>query len=386
MSRVHPNKIAQWIEQNLISEEQGEAILKYENSAPSRPWVMYGFYGIGILAIVVGIISLVAANWMSIPKGVKIPTYLLLQLLATLFAIRWLPREGLVREALLAFSGLFYLAGIGLTAQIFNLHSEGWQGILFWLVLMLPCVLLAHTAVISRIWYIGYAIAAFLWYANNYTMAPDQYVKFLVMCALLIWVTVVGDLGQSLFPRVRHFFAVGYRTSLFFLVTIGSIIANVLWVDLRHRTYDELARIYLLIPWLPLALLIFFVALNPARNTKTRQYFVTTYLLLGIFATLPLFIDPQLLPKIVKQIVGCLGFLAVWLNIALAAASSKHKRLFDLASLCIAARIIVVYFEVFGSLTTTGIGLIVSGVFILSVVYFWHRSKPLLSELAEDTA
>jgi uncharacterized membrane protein len=386
MSKVSPQKISHWVEKDLISAEQAEAILAYENSAVSRPWMLYGFYGIGILAIVVGSISLVAANWMSIPEQIKIPSYLILQFAATLFAIRNLNSPGILRELSLAFTALFFLAGIGLTAQIFNLHSEGWQGILFWLLLMLPSVLLAHTAITSRIWYAGYATAVALWYSNNHSMVPDETVKFLVLCSLLVWVTVVSDFGRSILPGVKHFFEVGYKTSLLFLILCGSIMCNVLWVELRHRTCEQLERVNLLIPWLPLAILIFLIFINPKRNYKTKQYFITTYSLIGILSTLPFFIDPHLMPSILKQLIGCAAFLAIWVNIALAAASARHKRLFDLASLCIAARVIVIYFEVFGSLTTTGIGLIVSGVFILFVVYVWHRSKPILSEIAEDVA
>lgn len=58
-----------------------------------------------------------------------------------------------------------------------------------------------------------------------------------------------------------------------------------------------------------------------------------------------------------------------------AAAAASMKRLFDIASFVIAARFIVIYFEVFGDLSTTGIGLIVSGAVILAVAFIWNRGR-----------
>ena len=46
-----------------------------------------------------------------------------------------------------------------------------------------------------------------------------------------------------------------------------------------------------------------------------------------------------------------------------------------MASLVIALRVVIVYFEVFGSLAMRGLGLIFSGIVILTISFMWHRFR-----------
>lgn len=101
---------------------------------------------------------------------------------------------------------------------------------------------------------------------------------------------------------------------------------------------------------------------------------VVLLLACGVFATLPLFFSNSS-QSLGTKIFGAAGFFCTWVLAAATAALAQRKRWFDLASLVIALRVVIVYFEVFGSLAMTGLGLIFSGIVILTIAFAWHRFR-----------
>lgn len=75
------------------------------------------------------------------------------------------------------------------------------------------------------------------------------------------------------------------------------------------------------------------------------------------------------------QLLPSFLFILFWL--AIASAFRNHKRIFDLSLAIIGIRFLYFYFDLFGSLTYTGFGLIISGLFIivLTIGYLKYRSK-----------
>ena len=77
-----------------------------------------------------------------------------------------------------------------------------------------------------------------------------------------------------------------------------------------------------------------------------------------------------------KDIASLWGFLLTmtvlgWLVVY--ALIKSRSKLMNLATALMAFRIFVVYLQVFGSLLSTGIGLIVSGVVLLLIIYVWRK-------------
>lgn len=75
------------------------------------------------------------------------------------------------------------------------------------------------------------------------------------------------------------------------------------------------------------------------------------------------------------QLLPSFLFLLFWL--AIASAFRNHKKIFDLSLAIIGIRFLFFYFDLFGSLTYTGFGLIISGLLIilLTIGYLKYRSK-----------
>ena len=65
-------QLAEWEKQGLITAEQSGGIIAYENSRHTVPWVIYSFIMLGVTVVAVGVISLVAANWSTIPAWLKL--------------------------------------------------------------------------------------------------------------------------------------------------------------------------------------------------------------------------------------------------------------------------------------------------------------------------
>lgn len=367
-------RLSAWVKNGLISEGQAEAILIYESQAGGRSWVSFGVVGIGVTAIATGVLSLVAANWESIPPSVKWINYLLVQALAGYLFLRQEKSQSVWREAfLLLFVALFW-AGIGLYAQIFNLEGEGWSACLFWLAVSLPAVALAKRALLPHLWTIMVGVTAVLWMSASWRYGQHEDARPFIIAAVPLalaatsfWTQALGLLSPQ-FKGAFTFWGIGtYSVAI-------TVLGNGLWEAQAKKISPETMR-YLLIPWgaLIAAMAGSLVRREPAK--VVRQLTALFLFLVGLYATVPLFIEYPYADKVTFQLIGAVGFIVVAGVGAYLAAVDHQKRLYEIATQLIALRFIVIYFQVFGTLSTTGVGLIFSGVVILGVAYFWNSWK-----------
>ena len=89
-----------------------------------------------------------------------------------------------------------------------------------------------------------------------------------------------------------------------------------------------------------------------------------------VLAYFPLLLSPGDL-----DFLGAIAFVLLWLCVAYVAHGIGDARLLNLATAVIGVRILIVYFEVFGSLFGTGIGLVIGGVLTLALVWLWIRLR-----------
>src|SRR5215467_6195211 len=104
-----------------------------------RPLWLWALSGMGALAIGLGVVAVVGANWEDIPGGVKLAADLLLTgLCAVLVFVAWRRDRAWPREigALLLFG--LVLASIALIGQVYQLQSDPWQALVLWLALCTP--------------------------------------------------------------------------------------------------------------------------------------------------------------------------------------------------------------------------------------------------------
>ena len=129
-----------------------------------RPIWLWALSGMGALAIGLGVVAVVAANWEEIPAGAKLAGDLLLTGLCAVFVfVAWQRDQAWPREigALLLFG--LVIGGIALIGQVYQLQSDPWQALVIWLVLSTPFLaLVAFTRLVGALWL---AAAVLTWFA-----------------------------------------------------------------------------------------------------------------------------------------------------------------------------------------------------------------------------
>lgn len=84
---MNERRLAAWVDAGLIDEPAAARIRAWE-AEHSRPLALWAVVGIGTLAIALGLISVVAANWDAIPAMVRLGLHFAL-LLAAAGALWW---------------------------------------------------------------------------------------------------------------------------------------------------------------------------------------------------------------------------------------------------------------------------------------------------------
>ena len=374
MSAKLKHKIASWVDQGFISPEQAELILAHEgrSSGSERPWTLYGIAGIGVTALVTGVISLVAANWDEIAPWVKLSGYFLVQAAVGYAFYRNAAKPGVVRETLLTLFAALFLAGIGLVAQLYNLHGDGWQALLMWVVITLPAVCLAHSWVLVHLWIATLFLTSVLWAGANPAAGISEFGRACVVATLPLLLIAIALWGEHVRPFNSHLRRAALGWGIAVVMLVGTPLANVLW----HAPTDEFRPhlTYLALPWTALVMAAAGAWYWPQVKRDVRLASVGLLVACGVFATLPLFFGDSSESLGIK-VLAAAGFFCTWVLAATTAAFAHRKRWFDLASLVIALRVVIVYFEVFGSLAMTGLGLIFSGIVILAIAFAWHRFR-----------
>jgi uncharacterized membrane protein len=353
-----------WRSAGLISAEQQQQIQRFEAAQPRKSWGVWGVLGIGVTAVATGVVSVIAANWDAIGDYTKLVCYFVLQagLSALLFGRRNTP--GHVRELLITGCALFVLAGIGLIGQVFHLRSDGWQGLLLWLTLILPLSLLAEGKLLPHLW-LGAAWATSWIWAESFRHLPEAS-RWWMACAVPVLFAAVGLLGSSASPLVR--FRSACRVWGFVgLCTAGSLLANITW---KEALRDSDALFGLAVFWGCSLLGVLAAQRKLGISATTRHWLIALFLITALGCSAPLLSSTWR-----SDVLGALFFLAIWSTAAGAAAAADQRRLFDLATVVVALRFVVIYFEVFGSLAATGFGLIASGGVIIGIALLWHRLR-----------
>ena len=147
---------AGWVKDNLISQDQAEAIcerygIDYHNAANHS----YGYavlVALGYLFIGLAIITLLSANWEDIPRAVRMLGLLILTAGTNLFALKQYQNGKESMSIGLFFLGaLFYGASIMLIAQIYHIDEHYPNGIFWWAMGILPLALLLQSSLLMML-------------------------------------------------------------------------------------------------------------------------------------------------------------------------------------------------------------------------------------------
>ena len=196
---------------------------------------------LGGAVIVVGVILLVAANWESIPGFVKIAGFLALLAGAHGGAlwIRWKEKPYPLTASALHFIGAgLVLAGVGLIAQVYNLHDRPPDGVLVWVIAIVPLAVLLESAPIA----VMSIVAVLVWghmegaFSGSPLEMPDSFAAH-IMLEIGLGVALFGFAG--LLRRRNETLAAALRVSGLVLVAALLYVCGFYryWSDNPHSSY-----------------------------------------------------------------------------------------------------------------------------------------------------
>jgi uncharacterized membrane protein len=375
------SKLVRWRDAGLIDEALRVKLAAFEE-AQRRP---IGLYTLGVLGggtIALGLVSIVAANWDAIPAALKLACDLLLgALLATATYTSAQRAKPLLTETLVTVFYGFTLASLALVGQIYQLDTPTYQALLVWSLATLPLVLLGSS----------------------------RYLAALFLCGLA---ATHGLSLEALFEHVARSAAISEANERN-LIASAAFASPLLYVPLARvrwlvQNRPEFSRTLTALAWTAVLLAglgLQFVWYEPIGPDATLSWSLVLTALCGAALAGAL---PRLYPEMPvparRTLAAILAF--GWLTLALGTSFARGSvdfvgatlqvawlglfawcslqlglpRVWNALTAAIALRVLVIYFEVFGSLLDTGVGLVTGGALTLVVAWFWRRKTQELAQ------
>lgn len=322
--------------------------------------------------MVLGAISLVAANWDQVPRLVKMAGDLVLVGLLGWGVLRAHERQQPLRvEALLLLLQGLTLASIGLIAQTYHLGGQTWQALVAWAGMTAPALWLMGR---SHVTAVGFLLAL-----NGATLIGlgewADHANSVVVTAVLGM--VAGSLpllhlwagGEPWLKRARPALAAVCRAVGWSVLVCGSAVAQHIWYGHDPSwSVDDRTAFWWALPAVLLSLVL--VLVQRSRRDEgdgTRMgSILIAYAVLSALA-------PVYIPHDKVAPLAALGLSVLLVMLAMYAHQTHDRRLFNAATAGLALRLLAVFVEVFGSLLATGVGLLFAGAVTLGVTWGWYR-------------
>lgn len=363
------DRLRSWQAAGLIDGATAERIRAHE-AAQARPVVLWAIVGLGLLALALGVVLIVAAGWDAIPDAVKVGGHLALTAgVAAAGWVAWERGRTLGVEAALILLGALVLAGLRLQAEVFALTGEPSTLLALWLLLVAPAVYLLGT---TRLTGVALALAAG-WFAVQ--LGSDRADAGAQGLALAVPALLVAA-GLWWKPERPH--AEALRVTGLGMVLLGASLAHVAWGSAVpwEQAREVLER--LPAPVLAVGLAIWLALRAAGGSDGASRTSPSDAPLPATVKALPHALAAGLIgaalalgtphgDTLAARLAGVFAFAGMWAWVAHGALRAGWRGLFTLAVAAVAVRLLIVYFELFGSLAQTGAGLIVAGALVIGL-------------------
>lgn len=359
-------KIEAWHKAGIIDAATRDRIIAYE-TAHARPIALWAVFGIGALAIGLGLVSVVAANWEEIPGLVRLSVHFVL--IGACLAALLLRQDRLASLSPWAAEALVFItAALGLTffghlGQVYQTDSPLWRPLGVWLVLFAPLILSMGRSWLTAAGIMG-AIIWFVWdfadhglrhpALDDTTIPAGLWLGFLTAAPVLIapvagWLrarSARGEFWRQL-EQVALSYAVAGASFACVLATFGGFGSEALASGASMVMRGAIG----------LAAGAALIAARPGISGRMAGLIIAGAGAVTLLAPVVSGMDAP----------AALAFMALWVGIAAAALQAGWRGAFQLAVGVIAMRLIILSFELASDLLLSGFGLIVAGLLVLGV-------------------
>jgi uncharacterized membrane protein len=369
-------QLQRWQLAEVIDGATARRIEAYEGSKQGFRFST-AMFGLGALAIVLGLAAVVASNWDAIPATLKLAAHAVFNAALAagiLYAIQ--TERTAAREIL-----LFLLAGgtltfIALIGQIYQTDAPLWQALALWMIIAPPFLFFLTRAKFTiACWILAFwttlGTAAD---AVAYNLGPMRLdVTFYTLVPFLM----IG-IGEWKALRARWpiwsslLTAGGYA-----LIACAVSGAQLAWInEFDHEPHEYRAHLF------P-AFFAGLTACGMLLALRYAKYLGASPLVTSVFLVVSVLVGftPLVTSHPHWPVVGAGLFMAYWALIGWTGLQLGYRGLLNAAIVVIALRLVVVYIEVFGNLLSTGVGLIASGALLIALV--WATGK-LIRKLGQS--
>lgn len=366
-------KLKSWVEAGLIDTATAERIDAWEASH-SRPIALWALIGLGALAIGLGLISVVAANWDAIPGQFRLSVHFLI-MIAVAAVIWWRaqnipPETDYFHDALLFIFGALTLTFFGHVGQVYQTTSPLWQPLLAWTLLLSPLLLLSGRSwPAAALWMAGVVVTSIAHasvhgfgysFGTNY-LDPEYPVTYwgliatppMFAAALAAWAR-----GKS---KRKEFWRLVEQLAIIVIISgISFAIILRVWPEAGEGNEVMTALFH------AAALGVLALAIYAARQTKSGRATAGILLVAAVMHVIAVL-------GAGTHIIPALAFMLLWASIALASVRAEWRVIFQIAIALLALRLIILSFELAYDLLFNGIGLIMAGIATLSIAWLAVR-------------
>lgn len=359
-------KLRSWVNAGLIDDATSARILAYEEEH-SHPLALWAVIGIGALAIGLGVISVVAANWEDVPGQARLAIHL------ALFAglagfVGWSGNRleqkhpwGL--EAALFLLGILGTTFFGHIGQVYQTDSPLWRPLAAALILFGPIVLMRGQSWIAAALFMGTLIGTCWEYASTletWRMTSEENQPWLTATLVTLLPLAMGPVAAWMRRhRMREAFWVRIEQMVVAYIVIGATLTCIAASasSFNEPLLDLPAQAIRTVAAFAVAGLI--VLARRDRSGEATAMAVAAAGVACVFAY----------PVSGTTLAAGVLFMALWAAIGAAALYAGWRGVFQGAVAALALRLIILSFELASDLLTSGFGLILAGVMILGVAW-----------------
>ena len=377
-------KLREWQGQGFINPEQAAQIEAYE-TAPGRrrsfgEWALIGLLILGAVAIGLGVISLVAANWHRTPDWLKLTTgFGFLSGIAAGACVAVQRGRTLFFEPLVALFMLQCMAVIGLISQIYHVEGEFYEAMMLWSLITAALMVVSRNVAVISLWSIGFVIGlSCTWGESDVIRAfvgGDETVAYTAFFAAgpLLGILLAGcgqylggaSSGHARVFRVLAMLAAVFAWSCFEIISRYSYLANL--------SLSYLLPAYVLA--IPVAIGISQGALRPIQKRILWAILLSYLIAYSVADKITEDAYIELLPAVFAICILALSAIFV--------AGLRWRKWFGFFLALIGLRFLMLYFDAFGGLVTTGLGLIITGILIVVAGVLLSRNHARIAQWAE---
>lgn len=370
-------KLKAWQEAGLIDAATAEGIRKWE-AQHERPLALWSIVGIAALAIALGLISVVAANWDAISGTARLAIHIVL--LAGAAGLLWWKRDA---HPMASETGIFLFAALGLTffghvGQVYQTSSPLWQPLAAWLLLFSPVLLLFGRGWLSATgWFAGLAgtlqaYADHLFGNGEINVSPALW-GALTALPVLVVAFAAAMRSRSLRP---DFWRRLEQVALIYAVAGTS--AMLIVSAFNRGVWDSDDGLGFTACLVQSAIAAVAAAITLAVRPSPSGKGVALVLAAGAIANLMGYALAG------SGVAAAVLFMMFWLAIAAAALHGGWRPVFQFAVAVIALRLIILSFELADDLLGSGLGLILAGAITLGIAFAAVKVSKNFAPKAED--